>query len=225
MKPFYAVLAVIAVIGIGGIMYAVRGSGTSGMATEPVDLGQLDDASSLLERAQGVTVGDADAPVQVLVFSDYQCPGCAHFATQVEPMIKAEFVATGKVRMTFYDFPLGGNFKHSFVASRAARCAGDQGRFADYHSRIMAQQQQWSYSQSTPTSYFLEVARGLGLDQRQFEACLRSDAHAEVVTANRVLGETLGVTGTPTVFVNNRQLREWQDYGSVRAAIQEAGGV
>jgi protein-disulfide isomerase len=225
MKPFYAVLAVIAVIGIGGIMYAVRGGGASGMATEPVDLGQLGDASSLLERARGVTVGEVDAPVHILVFSDYQCPGCAHFATQVEPMIKAEFVATGKVRMTFYDFPLGGNFKHSFVASRAARCADDQGRFADYHNRIMAQQQQWSYSQSTPTSYFLEVARGLGLDQQQFEGCLRSDAHAEVVTANRVLGETLGVTGTPTVFLNNRQLREWQDYGSVRAAIQEAGGV
>jgi protein-disulfide isomerase len=225
MTPFYAILAVVAVVGIGAIMYAVRGGGTGGMATEPLVLGDLDDPTALLERAQGVTVGEADAPVQILVFSDYQCPGCAHFATQVEPMIKAEFVATGRVRMTFYDFPLGGNFKHSFVASRAARCADDQGRFADYHGRIMSQQQQWSYSQSTPTSYFLEVARGLGLDSSQFESCLRSDAHAEVVTANRVLGETLGVTGTPTVFLNGRQLRDWQDYGSVRSAIQEAGGV
>jgi protein-disulfide isomerase len=225
MTPFYAVLAIIAVVGIGAILYTARGGSAAGMATAPLDLREMGDASVLLERAQGVSAGEADAPVQILVFSDYQCPGCAHFATQIEPLIKAEFVATGKVRLTHYDFPLGGNFKHSFVASRASRCAADQGRFWEYHDRIMTQQQQWSYSQSTPTSYFIDVARGLGIDQGRFEGCLKSDAHAEVVTANRMLGETLGVTGTPTVFLNGRQLRNWQDYASVRAAIQEAGGA
>jgi protein-disulfide isomerase len=225
MTPFYVVLALIAVIGVGAIVYATRSGSDGGMATEPIDLRQLGDASALLERAEGVTVGPPDAPVQILVFSDYQCPGCAHWATQIEPMIKAEFVATGQVRLTYYDFPLGGNFKHSFVASRAARCAGDQGRFWEYHDRLMAQQPQWSYSQSTPTAYFLDLAGGIGIDQRQFESCLRSDAHAEVVTANRVLGETLGVTGTPTVFLNGRAVRDWQNYGSVRSAIQAAGGA
>jgi protein-disulfide isomerase len=225
MKPFYAVMALIAVLGVVGILLATRSGGSGGMATEPLDLRQMNDASTLLDRAQGVTAGPDDAPVQILVFSDYQCPGCAHWATQIEPMIKSEFVATGKVRLTYYDFPLGGNFKHSFVASRAARCAGDQGRFWEYHDGLMAQQQQWSYSGSTPTSYFISLASSLGVEQRQFESCLRSDAHAEVVTANRVLGETLGVTGTPTVFLNGRQLRDWQNYGSVRTAIQAAGGV
>jgi protein-disulfide isomerase len=225
MKPFYAVLLAIAVVGIGAIVYATRGGGGGGMATEPIDLHRTGDAQALLERAEGVTVGEQDAPVQILVFSDYQCPGCAHWATQIEPMIKAEFVATGQVRLTYYDFPLGGNFKHSFVASRASRCAGDQGRFWEYHDRLMAQQQQWSFSQSTPTAYFIEAARGLGLDQRQFEACLRSDQHADVVTANRVLGETLGVQGTPTVFLNGRAIRDWQNYGAVRSAIQAAGAI
>lgn len=224
MKAFYGILAVIVVVGVAAILYGTR-SGGGAMATEPLDLRQLGDASELLDRAQGVTVGEDDAPVQILVFSDYMCPACAAWAGQIETMVKAEFVATGKARLTYYDFPLGGNFKHSFVASRAARCAGDQGRFWEYHDRLLGTQQQWSYSQSTPTSYFLDLGRTVGVEPRSFESCLRSDAHAEVVTANRLLGETLGVGGTPTIFLNGRQLREWNDYSAVRAAIQAAGGV
>jgi protein-disulfide isomerase len=223
MKPFYAILAIIAVVGIGAIVYASRGSGD--MATEPIDLRDMADARQLLERAEGVTVGDDDAPVQILVFSDYMCPSCAVWAGQIEKMMKAEFVATGKVRYTYYDFPLGGNFKHSFVAARAARCSGDQGRYWEYHDRLLGSQQSWAYSQNTPVAQFIQMAAEVGIDTRSFESCLRSDRHAEVVTANRVLGQTLGVGGTPTVFLNGRQLTGWSDYREVRAAIQAAGGA
>jgi protein-disulfide isomerase len=179
-----------------------------------------------MEKAQGVTAGEANAPVQILVFSDYQCPGCAHWANSIEPMLKAEFVSTGKAHLTYYDFPLGGNFRHSFLAARAARCSGDQDRFWEYHDRLMQQQTTWSYSQSAPTSHLLQYAQDLGLDQQRFESCLRSDAHAETVTANRVLGETLGVGSTPTIFVNGRRLgSEWNDYSRVRSVVQAAGGT
>jgi protein-disulfide isomerase len=225
MKNFYILLAVVAVIGIGAIVYVAR-SGDADMATAPVDMAQIADATELMERARGVSVGEESAPVQMLVFSDYQCPGCAHWANSIEPMLKNEFVATGVVRLTYFDFPLGGNFRHSFVASRAARCAGDQDRFWEYHDRLMQQQQAWSFSQSTPTGQFLQYGQDLGLDQRQFESCLRSDAHAETVTANRMLGETLGVGGTPTIFLNGRRLgNEWNDYNRVRSAVQAASGT
>jgi protein-disulfide isomerase len=224
MKTFYGILALVAVVGVAAIVLAVR-RGDGAMATEPIDLRQLGDATALLERAEGVTVGEEAAPVQILVFSDYMCPACAMWAGQIEPMLKAEFVATGKVRLTYYDFPLGGNFKHSFVAARAARCAGDQGRFWEYHDRLMATQQQWAYSQSTPAAYFIDLARTVGTEPRSFESCLRSDAHAEAVTANRLLGETLGVGGTPTIFLNGRQVRQWNDYAALRSAIQAGGGV
>lgn len=224
MKTFYGILAVIAVVGVAAIVYSVRG-GDGGMATEPIDLRQLADASALLDRAQGVTLGEDDAPVQILVFSDYMCPACATWAGQIETLLKAEFVSTGKVRLTYYDFPLGGHFRHSFVAARAARCAGDQDRYWEYHDRLLGAQQEWGRSQATPTAYFIDLARTVGAEPRSFEACLRSDAHAEVVTANRLLGETLGVGATPTIFLNGRQLRQWSDYNAVRAAIQAAGGV
>jgi protein-disulfide isomerase len=223
MKIFYGILALVAVLGIGAILYARAGS--SGMATEPIDISQIGDASTLLERARGVNLGSDDAPVQLLVFSDYMCPGCGHWAGSIESLLKPEFIETGKVRLTYYDFPLGGSHRYSFVASRAARCAGDQGRFWEYHDRLFATQQSWSFSPGVPTDALLQIGRDVGVEPRSFESCLRSDAHAEVVTANRVLGETLGVNSTPTVFLNGRQLREWSDYAAVRAAILAAGGV
>jgi protein-disulfide isomerase len=224
MRMFYGALALIALVGIGGIVYAM--SRSSDMVTEPLDMSQVADAATLLERAQGVTVGEPNAPVKILVFSDYMCPGCGHWAGQIEPNLKAEFIDTGKVQYTYYDFPLPGH-THSFIASRAARCAGDQGRFWEYHDRLFGTQRQWSYQQSTPTNMLLQFATDIGIDRGRFESCLRSDQHAELVTANVVLGQQLGVNATPTVYVNQRRLgeREWGDYNAVRAAVQAAGGV
>jgi protein-disulfide isomerase len=221
-KAFYGILAVVAILGIGAILFAVRG-GNAGMATEPLQV-PPDQQRALVERAEGVSIGNPDAPVQMIVFSDYMCPACAHWAGRIEQMLKAEFVETGRVLYTYYDFPLAPGHRHSFLASRAARCAGDQGQFWEYHDRLLGQQQAWMHSAGAPSDAFLQYARELNLDMRTFEACLRSDQHAEQVTANKLLGEMLGVRGTPTVFVNGRQLQEWSEYSAVRAAVNQAAG-
>lgn len=220
----YAAIVLVLVVAVAAVLYARTRHGD--MVTQPVELTQASDANELLAQAEGIPVGEPDAPVRMLVFSDYMCPGCAHWAGQIEPMLKNELIEGGRVHYTYHDFPLP-NHPHSFIASRAARCAGDQGRFWEYHDRLFALQSQWSASQGTPTRQLLQYADDIGIDQRAFERCLRSDAHAEVVTANRLLGEALGVGGTPTVYVNGRKLgnREWQEYGSVKAAVQAAGGV
>jgi protein-disulfide isomerase len=222
MKVFYAIMAAVAIVGVGAILYAAR-SGTAGMAIEPLEIGAAD-ARTLLDRAQGVSLGNADAPVQIIVFSDYMCPACALWAGRIEPLLKAEYIETGRVHYTYYDFPLAPGHRHSFIAARAARCAGDQGQFWQYHDRLLGQQSAWMYSSGTPTAELLQIGRELNLEMRGFEACLRSDQHAEVVTANRLLGETLGVRGTPTVFVNGRQLGGWSEWSAVQRAIDTAGG-
>lgn len=223
-KTFYIVLAVIAVVGIGAIVYSMNRP-SAGMATEPLNL-SLASADSLLARAHGVTIGEEDAPVRVIVFSDFQCGGCGAWATRIEPNLKAEFVETGKVRYTRYDFPLVSIHPHAFLAARAARCAEDQGRFWEFHDRVFANQAAWMYSQSAPVNQFTQYATESGLDVDAFTTCLRSDRHADVVTANALLGEQLGVDRTPTVYVGQRRLgNEWQDYNAVRAVIQAAGGV
>ena len=213
-KIFYGVLALVAVVGIGGILVARARS--AGMATEPLELSQMNDATTLVQQAQGIAIGEESAPIQMLVFSDYMCPACAVWAGQVEPMVKRDFVETGKVRLTYYDFPLSPGHRFSFVAARAARCAGDQGKFWDYHDRLFGAQTQWSYVASMPIDQFIQYGRDIALDMGSFESCVKSDQHAEVVTANKMLGETLGVGGTPTVFVNGRQLQQWSNYTSVK---------
>jgi protein-disulfide isomerase len=222
MKLFYGALAAIAVIGVAAIVYSARVGGSS-MATQPLEMSAITNASELTELARGMNLGADNAPVHILVFSDFMCPACATWAGQIEPMLKPEFVDQGKVRLTYHDFPLP-QHKFSFAAARAARCAGDQGKFWEYHDRLFATQREWSYGSSMPVDHFNQVARDVGLNTRTFGSCLRSDQHAEVVTANRMLGEVLRVTGTPTVFLNGRQLQNWGDYGAVRTAVHEAGG-
>lgn len=225
-KKFYGMLAVVAVVGIGAIVYSMNRGGGAGMATEPLNL-SMASADSLLERARGVTIGAEDAPVQMFVFSDFQCPACGVWQTRIEANLKAEFVETGKVRYTYYDFPLVSIHAHAFLAARAGRCAEDQGRFWEYHDRVFAGQNEWAFSQTAPVAQFTQYAADIGLDANAFTECLRSDRYADVVTANALLGEQLGVRGTPTVYVGQRRLsdREWGDYAAVRAAIEAAGGV
>lgn len=224
MKTFYIVLAVIGVVGVGAIVYSMNGSGT--MATEPIDLSQVGNADALLAQAQGITIGDENAPVKMIVFSDFQCGGCRHWSTAVEPHVKQQFVEAGKVHYTYYDFPLVSIHAHAFLAARAGRCANDQGRFWEFHDRVFVGQNAWMFSRAAPVAEFTQYATDAGLDVTTFSSCLNSNRHADVVTANQLLGEQLGVGQTPTVFVGPRRLGdEWQDVNAVSAVIEAAGGV
>ena len=201
MTKFYWILGAVAVIGIGAVGYSV-GSGTLGTAaTEPVDVEGLDNMETLVELAQGVTKGDPNAPVTIVEFADYQCPGCGSFALSVKPQVDLSYVQSGKAKFVFYDLPLISIHPHAFLAARAGRCANDQGRFWEYQDVIFRNQPNWSTKQSVQGD-FVGFAGDAGLDQGVFEQCLKSDAHADVVTANMRLAEQLGINGTPTVMIS-----------------------
>jgi protein-disulfide isomerase len=226
LTVFYGVLGLVAVVGIGWIGLSVANQ-DSAAAIAPIELSGLENTDSLLAQAQGVTVGPAEAPVQVLVFSDFTCPACRAFTGLVEPQLKAEFVESDRVRFTYYDFPLGGDaHRYGFVAARAARCAGEQDMFWDYHDVLFGRQNEWAFARDVPLDEFSSYARMLNMDVGVFDACVNSDRYADVVTANGVLGRRLGVGGTPTVFVGGRSVAAWQDYEAVKAAIEaELGGT
>lgn len=219
LKLFYMMLAAVAVIGLGWIAWSASGRGTPAVA--PIDLSGIEDNQALIAQARGVQAGPDDAPVQILLFSDFTCPGCGAFAQYIEPQIKAEFVQGGRVRYVYHDFPLGGEagHKHGFVAARAARCAGEQDRYWEYHDVLFARQGEWASVRNTPTALLTQYAELLGLDDSAFESCLKSDKYADVVTANRILGERLGVAATPTVFIGSRSIPPGLSYEEVRALI------
>jgi protein-disulfide isomerase len=215
---FYLVLAVIAVAGVAAIVMSIRGGTTGGAATEPIAL-DIADTRELYERAAPKRLGAEAAPNRVVVFSDFMCPGCAAFALRERHRIMP-YVERGEAQFIAFDFTLGGNFVHSFLASRAARCAGEQPMpgsedgtaYWPYHDLLYQRQATWSGdparrpSQREVSDMFVGYARELGLDTRPFEQCLRSDRYADVVTASRMVGDQLGVRGTPTVLVNNRHI-------------------
>lgn len=197
LKMFYLALGLVAALGAVFVYRAMDGGDA---ASEPVDLGEIED-QDLLDLAQGEVWGSADAPVTIMEFGDYQCPACQAFALQVKPQLDLAYITTGQAKLVFHDFPLDGH-PHAFLAARAARCAGDQDRYHDYHDAVFRTQQRWS-SMRNATGHFRELAAELGLDTGAFRACLESDRHADVVTANRQLGERLRVGGTPTIFVHD----------------------
>jgi protein-disulfide isomerase len=201
-RLFYILLAVVAVAGIGSIAYTLSGSG--GAATKPIDLSGLDNPRQLYEMATAVKEGPDSAPVKVVEFADYSCPYCRLFDMQIMPELKKQFLGTGQVQFIYYDFPLVSIHPHSFLAARAARCAGDQGKFWEYSDALFRNQASWAEKQSV-MSDFEDLAGRLGLDKGSFSSCLKSDKYADVVTANRQLALQLGIDSTPTVLVNNRR--------------------
>lgn len=198
MRTFYAILGGVAVIGSAVVVSQIVGGLPGDAATEPVELVMEDDAA-LLEMATGITHGDPDHEIEIMLFVDYQCPSCRQFALMVEPQIKVRLVETGRAKFVQYDF-VTGSFPHSFLAARAARCAGDQGLYNQYHDILFRNQDEWSYETEASGS-FSEYAEEIGLDEDEFDACLHSDRHAEVVTANLQLARGLLIRGTPSVVL------------------------
>ena len=224
MTRFYSVLAVVGLLGVGAVAYAVTLGRSDRAASAPLTLEVLDDPDSLVARARGVTKGDPDATVTILEFGDYQCAACGQFARDYKPGVELALVETGQAKLVFHDYPLVAIHPHAFLAARAARCADDQGRFWEYHDELFREQARWS-PETDPMGTFESYAQRLGLDAADFRSCLRSDRHADLVTANLRLAEALGIPRTPTIIVNvagggTREAGGW-DAASIAETIEE----
>jgi len=200
MTKFYVILGAVAVIGIGAVTYSVTSSALGAAAMEPIEVEGLDDLTLLAEMAQGVTKGDEDAPITIIEFGDFACPGCASFALSVKPQIELLLVETGKAKFVFYDFPIPSLHPTSFLAARSARCAQDQDRFWEFHDALFRNQASWQF-EASPIANFVGFGEDVGLDVDQFEGCVKSDRHADLVSANMRLGYELRVNSTPTIMV------------------------
>ena len=155
------------------------------------------------------SVGPANAPVTIVEFSDFQCPYCKLSV----PLLK-EILAKypDKVRVVYRDYP-GPNHPYAPQAAEAAQCAGEQGRFWEYHDRLFDRQAPgtgWNFS---------ELAKGIGLDQDAFATCLKSGRYREEVAKDLHDGFTLGVTSTPTFFINGRPLVGARPFAEFQAVI------
>ncbi len=149
-------------------------------------------------------LGDPQAPVKLVEFSDYQCPVCAVHFQQTWPLLKERYVDTGRVYYVFKDLPLTSIHPQATKAHEAARCAAEVGGEDVYwqmHDQLFEGQEEWS-GNSEHVAVFKAYAAELGLDQAAFDACLDGGGQTAAVQAEMEEAFALGVNGTPTFFID-----------------------
>ncbi len=185
--------------------YLVWGSNLLGAAqqnnpaSQTVPQGQT--SGDIVERRYQVPIeehdpsfGAADAPITIIEFSDFECPFCQRYATQTH----AQLIDTygDQIRFVYKDFPLTSIHPQAFPAALAAQCANEQGAFWAYHDLL--------FSQQLPLGdeTYLAYAEDLSLDVADFTACYEEQRHLAAVQADFDFANTLGVSSTPTFFIN-----------------------
>ncbi len=145
--------------------------------------------------------GSTSARVTLEEFSDFQCPACGGLAPALK-RIAADY--GDRARVVFRHYPLQMH-KYAFIAARAAEAAGQQGKFWEMHDMLYENQKEWGESME-PRVQFDSYATRLGLDVQRFKADMERQDLAERVKADLLRGNSLGVKGTPTVYLNGREL-------------------
>ena len=157
------------------------------------------------------TLGANDAPITMVEFGDFQCPFCRASENSVKE-VRAKY--GDKVRLVYMDFPLGIH-QHAMDAANAARCAGEQDKFWQYHDAMFADQ-----SKLAPADLKASAAK-LGLDAKKFGACLDKAKYQPQINQDMAEATKLGVTGTPTFFINGREITGAQPANKFEEVIDD----
>jgi protein-disulfide isomerase len=186
-------------------------------------------ATSALSNADGLSLGEPNALVTIDVFEDFQCPACKYFTESIETLIIQNYVNTGKVRYNFHNYPFidgagAGNGGESDQAANASMCANEQGKFWDMHAILYAN---WNgENQGNLSDVRLKaMAQEIGLDTNAFNSCFDTNKYKAEIQADFDAGNTLGVRGTPSVFVNGVKVGQpgkIATYEEISQAVEQA---
>jgi protein-disulfide isomerase len=157
-------------------------------------------------------LGDNNAPVTIVSFEDYQCPFCKRAKDQTFPQLKQEYIDTGKVRYIYRDFPLSFH-PQAQPAAEASECADDQGKFWEYHEALFANQA------TLGRDLYIQLAGQFGMDVEEFTSCFDSGKFKQEVQNDFTYGSQVGVSGTPTFFINGVKLVGAQPYQAFKQVI------
>lgn len=159
-------------------------------------------------------LGDENAPLTIIEFSDFQCPFCKRANDDALAQVKAQYINTGKVKLVYRDFPLTSIHPLAQKAAEAAECADDQGKFWEYHDKIFEEQALLSLSSMK------QWAGTLGLDTNKFNGCLDSGEKASEVANDLKDAAAAGGRGTPYFIIGDQTLSGAQPFAAFQAAIE-----
>ncbi|HKW39764.1 MAG TPA: thioredoxin domain-containing protein [Gemmatimonadales bacterium] len=144
--------------------------------------------------------GRADAPITMYEMSDFQCPYCRQFTLETMPSLERDYIATGKVRVVYINFPLGNVHKNARVAAEFAMCAAQQQRFWPVHDLLFRHQHDWA-GLDDPRGYLLGLGDSAGLDRSRLSHCVTSGATAAEVQADLERAQRAGAASTPSFYI------------------------
>lgn len=213
-------VAVIALLGVG-LWAAARSNQTVTESRIPVEeaVRPLDAPTGLTEDGFAYK-GDPNAPVQVVEYSDFQCPACGSAEEAFGPTLD-RYAEEGKIHFIYHEFPLP-QHTNGVPTAAAARCAGEQDSFWQMHNVIFARQREWSNDRNI-TPRLTRYAEELGLDTAAFGECLSSGKYTQPIQEAVQTGEQAGVRATPTFFVNGRQVETGALINEIEAALAAGG--
>lgn len=197
--PFFLLLLVIVVAGAGGIYYKMDASKSKPIVLAP---------GTLLPPSQGYLRGNANAPVSIVEFGDFECPTCEHFATVTEPDVRAKIVDAGLASFRYYDFPIPSHM-NTMSAHLAAACADHQGKFWEMHDALYAGQAEWNGQATTnPKKVITTYVKRIGLDEKAWNECFDSQKDVARIEAHKAAGNKIGVNGTPTMVIDGKMYQQ-----------------
>lgn len=165
-------------------------------------------------------LGKSNAPVTIIEFSDYQCPFCRSFWEDTLPLLKKNYIDTGKVKFIYRDYPLDIH-PAAMPSALAAECADDQGKYWEYHDKIFAEQAKKGVNTITyGVTDLKKWAAEIGLNTSTFNSCLDSEKHKAEVEKDFQDGIAAGVNGTPGFYVNGIPVRGALPYESFKTLIE-----
>jgi len=163
---------------------------------------------SLRPLVDGTAMGDPNALVRIDVFEDFQCPACRTYSEEIETRITETYVATGQVYYVFHQYPFidrASVNKESQQAANASMCAAEQGLFWEYHDILFAN---WNGENAGAFNdkRLVAFAETLDMDMDLFNNCFEEDRYRDEIQTDFELGTEMGVSGTPSVFVNGQHI-------------------
>lgn len=171
-------------------------------------------------QANGNTMGNPKAPVKIIEYADFQCPFCLRYWQETELQLINTYITTGKV---YYEYRSVGAFigPESASAAEAAYCAGDQGKFWEYHDVLYSNWTGENAGDFTPDK-LRQFAEAIGLDSNKFDDCLNRGIHASQVEQDVTEAKADGVQATPSFLINRKLIKGAQPFGVFQQAIETA---
>lgn len=229
--PILAALVVIAAFLIGvlftKIQYLEKGQAVNINAGSTADTGattgnQPPAAGAKVDVGVGhfPPQGDKNAKVKIIEFADLRCPFCEQFFKESEPQIIKDYVDSGKAVFYFRHFAFLGDA--STLAANATECANEQGKFWEMHDYLYKNQPPESDTSMYTVDNLTQVAGNLGMNTENFRSCLSTNKYQKNVDKDMSEGQTAGVSGTPTLFVNGVSIVGAVPYAQIKQQIDAA---